>query len=147
MLGEPVYNLMGGRTKQRIPVYATTSRPDLAKDLGFPGAKIPLPYGPADGARHAQKCGVHWRLARKVGPDFPLMLDCYMALDLQYAAELARVLMPFNLKWIEEPFMPDDYASHAKLADRFEGLGTTAASPQASTNTPATATNSSSKPA
>ena len=55
-LGEPVYNLLGGRTKQRIPVYATTSRPDRAKDLGFPGAKIPLPYGPADGrSGHAQE--------------------------------------------------------------------------------------------
>ena len=125
-LGEPVYNLMGGRTKERIPVYATTSRPDLAKGLGFPGAKIPLPYGPADGPEGMRKNVAFigsWR--EKVGPDFPLMLDCYMALDLQYAAELARVLAPFNLKWIEEPFMPDDYASHAKLADRFEGLGTT----------------------
>lgn len=125
-LGEPVYNLMGGRTKERVPVYATTSRPDLAKGLGFPGAKIPLPYGPADGPEGMRKNVAFigsWR--EKVGPDFPLMLDCYMALDLQYAAELARVLAPFNLKWIEEPFMPDDYASHAKLADRFEGLGTT----------------------
>jgi L-rhamnonate dehydratase len=47
--GEPVFNLMGGRTKQRVPCYATTSRPDLAKGLGFHGAKVPLPYGPSDG--------------------------------------------------------------------------------------------------
>ena len=47
--GEPVFNLMGGRTKQRIPCYATTSRPDLAKEMGFCGAKVPLPYGPSDG--------------------------------------------------------------------------------------------------
>ncbi len=44
--GEPVYNLLGGKTKERLPVYATTARPDLAKALGFVGAKIPLPYGP-----------------------------------------------------------------------------------------------------
>ena len=116
-LGEPVYNLMGGRTKQRVPVYATGSRPDLAQEMGFNGAKIPLPYGPADGAvgmRQNVAFISDWR--EKVGPDFPLMLDCYMALDWQYAAELAQRLAPFNLKWIEEALMPDEYAAHAKLA-------------------------------
>lgn len=47
--GEPVYNLLGGKTKERLPVYATTARPDLAKEMGFQGAKVPLPYGPGDG--------------------------------------------------------------------------------------------------
>jgi len=125
-VGEPVFNLMGGRTKQRIPVYATTSRPDLAKEMGFHGAKIPLPYGPAAGAEGMRKNGEFigdWR--SKVGPDFPLMLDCYMALDWQYAAELAELLALHKLKWIEEPLMPDEYSDHAKLASRFEGLGAT----------------------
>ena len=31
---EPVYNLLGGKTKGRLPVYATTARPDLAKRWG-----------------------------------------------------------------------------------------------------------------
>ena len=34
-----------------MPRYATTSRPDLAKDMGFWGAKHQLRYGPADGDR------------------------------------------------------------------------------------------------
>ncbi len=123
-INEPVYNLMGGRTKERVPVYATTSRPDLAKDLGFHGAKIPLPYGPSAG--HAgMKANVafieKWR--RKVGPDFPLMLDCYMALDVEYTADLAHRLKPFDLTWIEEPLMPDDYAGHAALGQRFASMG------------------------
>ena len=125
-LNEPVYHLLGGRTKQRVPVYATTSRPDLAKELGFHGAKVPLPYGPSDGTpglrQNVEFIG-SWR--DKVGADFPLMLDCYMALDLQYAAELARVLAPFHLKWMEEPLMPDEYVAHAKLARKLEGIGTT----------------------
>lgn len=125
-LNEPVYHLLGGRTKQRVPVYATTSRPDLAQELGFHGAKVPLPYGPSDGTpglrKNVEFIG-NWR--DKVGADFPLMLDCYMALDLQYAAELARVLAPFHLKWMEEPLMPDEYVAHAKLARKLEGIGTT----------------------
>ena len=125
-LNEPVYNLMGGRTKERVPVYATTSRPDLAKAMGFHGAKVPLPYGPSAGSEGMRKNVEFigdWR--DKVGTDFPLMLDCYMALDLQYATELARVLEDCNLKWIEEPLMPDEYVAHAKLARKLEGLGTT----------------------
>ena len=125
-LAEPVYNLMGGRTKQRVPVYATTSRPDLARKLGFHGAKIPLPYGPSAGSegmlRNVDFIG-NWR--ERVGSDFPLMLDCYMALDVHYTTELARLLAPYNLKWIEEPLMPDEYTAHAKLAERLEGLGVT----------------------
>lgn len=126
-LNEPVYNLMGGRTKQRIPVYATTSRPDIAQEMGFPGAKFPLRYGPSDGKTGMRKnveSVREWR--EKVGPDFPLMLDCYMALDVQYTTELARQLAPYNLTWIEEALMPDEYAAHAKLAKNLEGLGCTA---------------------
>ncbi len=124
-LGEPVYNLMGGRSKQRVPVYATTSRPDLAKQLGFHGSKFPLPYGPSEGSagmRRNVEFVADWR--EKVGPDFPLMLDCYMALNVNYTAELVRKLQPFHLTWIEEPLMPDEYVAHAKLAERFAGLGT-----------------------
>ncbi len=126
-LNEPVYNLIGGRTKQRVPVYATTSRPDLAREMGFHGAKVPLPYGPSAGAEGMNGNVAfirNWR--EKVGPDFPLMLDCYMALDLQYAALLAQRLAPYNLTWIEEPLMPDEYVAHARLAKRLEAMGCTA---------------------
>ena len=30
-------------------MYCTTARPDIAKDLGFVGAKIPCAYGPSAG--------------------------------------------------------------------------------------------------
>lgn len=36
---EPVYNLLGGKTKEKIPVYATTARPDLAKKNGISRCK------------------------------------------------------------------------------------------------------------
>ena len=126
-LNEPVYNLMGGRTKQRIPVYATGSRPDFAKEMGFHGAKVPLPYGPSAGEKGLSQNVAFikdWR--EKVGPDFPLMLDCYMALDVEYAAKLAQRLEPYHLKWIEEPLMPDEYAGHAKLAKKLAGQGCSA---------------------
>ena len=33
--GVPVYELLGGKTKHSMPCYATTARPDLAKEMGF----------------------------------------------------------------------------------------------------------------
>jgi len=112
----PVYELLGGKTKEKMPCYATTSRPDLAKEMGFWGAKFPLPYGPADGDRGMRDniaTVEKWREA--VGPDFPIMIDCYMSLTLPYAIELARKCEPYNVKWIEEALPPDDYEGYSEL--------------------------------
>lgn len=114
--GEPVYALLGGKTKDKLPVYATTSRPDLAKSWGFEGAKIPCRYGPADGLAGLKKnVAVVAEAREQVGPDFPLRLDCYMALTLPYTVELAKALKPYNLHWIEECLPPDDYEGYAAL--------------------------------
>lgn len=107
---EPVYALLGGKTKDRLPVYCTSSRPDLSMKMGFVGAKIPCPYGPSDGDEGLRKNVAFFKEWReKVGPDFPLMLDCYMALTVPYTIKLAKALEPFNIKWIEEFLPPDDY--------------------------------------
>eukprot|EP00984_Skeletonema_dohrnii_P010144 scaffold3940_cov101-Skeletonema_dohrnii-CCMP3373.AAC.7 len=114
--GVPVYELLGGKTKDKIPCYATTSRPDLAQEMGFFGAKFPLPFGPASGEIGMQKnieMVKKWREA--VGPTFPLMIDCYMSLTLPYATELARKCEPYNVKWIEETLPPDDYDGYSEL--------------------------------
>lgn len=37
------------------------------------------------------------------------MIDCYMALTVQYTIRLAKLLEPYNIKWIEECLIPDDY--------------------------------------
>ena len=64
---------------------------------------MPCPYGPADGDQGLIKNVEFvrgWR--EKVGADFPLMLDCYMALSVPYTVRLVRQLEPLGLKWIEE---------------------------------------------
>lgn len=114
--GEPVYALLGGKTKEALRVYATTPRAGLAKAWGFEGAKIPCRYGPADGLSGLKKNVAAVAEAREeVGPDFPLRLDCYMALTLPYAVELAKALQPYNLHWIEECLPPDDYDGYTAL--------------------------------
>lgn len=107
---EPIYALLGGKTKEKLPVYATTVRPDIAQQMGFHGAKLPLMYGPADGVEGLKKNVAMVEQARaSVGPDFRLMIDCYMALTLPYAITLARALEPYNIYWLEECLPPDDY--------------------------------------
>jgi L-alanine-DL-glutamate epimerase-like enolase superfamily enzyme len=57
--------------------------------MGFHGAKYPLEYGPEAGEKGMRlniESAKKWR--ELVGPDFPLMLDCYMALDVQYVTAL-----------------------------------------------------------
>ena len=48
-----------------------------------------------------------------------------MALDAKYTVELTKRLEPYDFKWIEEPLMPDEYAAHALVASKLDGLGTT----------------------
>lgn len=119
---EPVYALLGGKTKERLPVYSTTARPDIAKELGFIGAKIPCPYGPSagdEGLRKNIEFYKGWR--EKVGEAFPLSLDCYMALTVPYATRLAKELEPYGLKWMEEFLPPDDYEGYNDVRANLKG--------------------------
>jgi L-rhamnonate dehydratase len=119
---EPVYALLGGKTKERLPVYATTARPDIARKLGFWGAKIPLPYGPADGSTGLKRNVERIAEAREqIGQDFPLMIDCYMSLTVPYTIELARALRPYNVYWLEEFLPPDDYDGYSVVKAAVEG--------------------------
>ena len=114
--GEPVYQLLGGQVRDELVFYATGSRPDLAKSMGFIGGKLPLHHGPAEGEaglRHNLEALGEMR--SRVGPDFWLMLDCWMSLDLPYAVRLAHGAQAHGLKWIEEALSPDDYWGYAQL--------------------------------
>ena len=113
---EPVFALIGGKVREELEFYATGARPDRAKELGFIGGKMPLHHGPAEGEEGMRKNLEMIRdMREKVGPDFWLMLDCWMSLDVDYATRLAHGAAEFNLKWIEEALMPDDYWGYAQL--------------------------------
>lgn len=115
--GEPVYKLLGGNVREELQFYATGARPDLAKEMGFIGGKLPLHHGPAEGAEGFNKNIADLAEMRsRCGEDFWLMLDCWMSLDLDYATRLAhKAYEACGLKWIEEALSPDDYWSYAAL--------------------------------
>jgi L-rhamnonate dehydratase len=113
---EPVHAMIGGAVRDRQPFYATGARPDAARRLGFVGGKMPLHHGPAEGtdgfaANIEELAGVR----AAVGDDFPLMWDCWMSLDLDYAVRLSHAAGELGLRWIEEPLLPDDYWGYRDL--------------------------------
>ncbi|KQM94478.1 L-rhamnonate dehydratase [Sphingomonas sp. Leaf22] len=113
---EPVYQMLGGAVRDELQFYATGARPDLAKDMGFIGGKMPLHHGPAEGVEGLKKNIAELAEMRsRVGPDFWLMWDCWMALDVDYATRLAHAAHDHGLKWIEEAISPDDYWGYAEL--------------------------------
>ncbi|MBM3881148.1 MAG: L-rhamnonate dehydratase [Verrucomicrobia bacterium] len=113
---EPVYRLLGGAVREELQFYATGARPDLAQSLGFLGGKLPLHHHPAEG-EEGFRSNVEEvaEMRRRVRPDFWLMLDCWMSLDLEYAVRLAHALHPHGLKWLEEALLPDDYWGYRDL--------------------------------
>jgi L-rhamnonate dehydratase len=118
---EPVHAMIGGAVRDEIEFYATGPRPDLAKELGFIGGKLPLVHGPAEGdegLRRNVELAAEMR-ARVGDPEqFFLAYDCWMALTVEYTLKLAEALRPLRFKWIEEFLPPDDYWGYAEVRRR-----------------------------
>jgi L-rhamnonate dehydratase len=110
---EPVHALLGGAARDEIELYATGPRPDLAKELGFVGGKMSLG---ADGLR--QNLATAEEMRGRVGDDFVLAYDCWMALDVPDALSLIEGLAPYRFRWVEECLPPDDYWGYAELRRR-----------------------------
>ncbi len=124
--GQPVFKLLGGRTKPRIPVYASRlySRQldDLAaeaagyKESGYRALKLRFGWGPVDGAAGMQRNIDLVRTVREViGYEVNLMADAYMGWNLDYGRRMLPLLEPYNLRWLEEPVIPDDIPGYAAL--------------------------------
>jgi len=113
---EPVYKLIGGATRERIEFYCTGPDPVAAREMGFWGAKVPLPYCPEEGHVGLRKNVDFLRQHREsVGPDFPLMVDCYMSLDVPYTIEIAKACLDLDVNWWEECLSPDDTDGFAQI--------------------------------
>lgn len=119
VLGRPVYELLGGPQKEKIFCYATGFEAAWYLELGFRAVKLPFPYGPADGEEGLRKAETLVAGVREmIGDDAALMLDCWMALDVDYTVRLAEILRPYRLRWIEDYLMPDDREGFMQVRQR-----------------------------
>jgi L-rhamnonate dehydratase len=123
---QPVYRLLGGRTKERIPVYASRlySMPldelrieaEKYKEEGYTAMKLRFGWGPMDGAAGMLKNIELVRTVREViGYGIDLMADAYMGWTLDYAKRMLPRLEEFNLRWLEEAVIPDDTRGYKTL--------------------------------
>jgi L-rhamnonate dehydratase len=118
-LNKPVYQLLGGGGRQRIPCYCTGNNIEQAIEFGFKKLKLAIPHGPADGEKGLQANEQLVARARKLlGPDGEIMLDCWMAFTEEYSEALAARLEPYRVYWMEECLMPDDYAGMRRLNEK-----------------------------
>jgi L-rhamnonate dehydratase len=124
--GQPVFRLLGGRTKPRIPVYASRlySQPldalaaeaDKYKKEGYRAMKLRFGWGPTDGADGMHRNVDLVRTVREVvGDGIDIMADAYMGWTLDYAQRMIPLLEPFRLRWLEEPVIPDDLHGYRSL--------------------------------
>ena len=122
----PVFQLLGGRTKDAISVYASKlysqdvkSLADEARsylDQGFSMMKMRFGWGPLDGTEGVKRNIELVETVREVvGYDVDLMLECYMGWNLEYARRMLPKLAKFEPRWIEEPVIPDDLEGYREL--------------------------------
>ncbi|MAQ85454.1 enolase C-terminal domain-like protein [Psychromarinibacter halotolerans] len=122
LLGQPVYALAGGPVRDDLFVYATGNDTDWHMELGFRGTKLACPYGLFDGLDGlARNEALVAERREMVGPDVELMLDCWMAFDVEFAVRLSERLKPYGLRWIEDCLLPENAEAHDELRRRLPG--------------------------
>ena len=126
LTNKPVFKLLGGRTKEKIPVYASKLYSQPIKDLqneaekykkqGFKMFKMRFGWGPKDGPEGMRKNIELVEAVREViGDHTDLMLECYMGWNLDYSKRMIPKLVKFNPRWLEEPVIADDIHGYAEL--------------------------------
>ncbi|MCB1021308.1 MAG: mandelate racemase, partial [Acidobacteria bacterium] len=126
--GAPVYQLLGGPTREKATVYGSTLGSSVELDLagkrakelksqGFRHQKWFLAYGPGDGAEGLEKNIELVRVLREaVGPTVDLMFDAFMGWDLNYAMAWCAAVEQYRPRWLEEAFHVDKIDSFVQLA-------------------------------
>ncbi len=123
--GLPLYRLLGGPTRERIPVYgygmmlkqlpvtdlAASFRDEVAaiRDMGFRATKMKVGLGVRDDIRLAEA------VREGAGPNFPFAVDANHAYHLMDALAVGRALDDLGALWFEEPVAPEDRAGYAQL--------------------------------
>jgi len=129
-LGVPVYELLGGKVRDSIPMYANG---------WFSGAKTPEDF--AEAASRAKKLGMkalkwdpfgkaYMYLDKKdfirsietveavrgaVGNEVELLIEAHGRFDIATGVKIANALKPFDPYFLEEPTPPDSYEAIAEV--------------------------------
>jgi galactonate dehydratase len=142
VLGVPVYQLLGGKFREKIRVYCDTAlyQQNLptpedfakaaleAKNEGFTAIKFDLDQynDPAKYDRYnwTASPGELKRMVDQVaaareavGPDIDICCDMHGRYDMVTGQQVARRLEPFNLMWLEEPIPAENPEAYKIISD------------------------------
>jgi len=120
--GVPLYQLLGGTCRDKVPVYATALYPEdparVAKkarkfaELGFCGVKIKVGFDLDQDIRIVRA------VRAELGKEFIIMTDANQGYSSVVALEAAQAFHDCGVFWLEEPLFADDIAGHALLRAR-----------------------------
>lgn len=133
-LGLPIYQLLGGKFRDRIRLYCDShagrdespaSYAQRAKEviaLGFGALKFDVDDArsryrtdrwnwsapPGEVAQMVERVAA---VREAVGPEIELAIDMHGRYDTQSGIRVAQAMAPFNLLWLEEPVPPENVAA------------------------------------
>src|SRR5271168_1622209 len=122
--GQPLYNILGGPSRERVKVYANgwssgtatieenLERALKVKEAGFTALKWdPFP-GPWRNFIHREDEDHVVRYVRQMrealGPDFTLLVEVHRRLAPMHAIRIGRRIAEFDIGWYEEPCLCDN---------------------------------------
>ena len=123
-LGVPIYELLGGPTRQRVRVYAHARTPDALK-AGLAGGFTAFKTGPAKRrpsryletpAEVRYAADQFGELRRVAGDDVDIAIDFHGAISPALAKGLIKALEPHNPMFIEEPINCQNHDIMAEIA-------------------------------
>jgi galactonate dehydratase len=122
--GVPVYNLLGGASRERVRVYANgwydsaaqieanVERALQLREEGFTAIK----WDPFPGPRRSfiHRADENFaidsvrRMREALGPDFELLIEAHRRFAPSHAIRIGRRLAEFDIDWFEEPCLADN---------------------------------------
>ena len=110
-LGVPVYELLGGKIRDRIRVYGHAGNPESAKSL-------------VDRGFTAFKCGSNVEtfkaIREAVGDEIEIGIHCHGEYTASAAIRIGKACEPFNPAFFEEPTNPDDLSAMELVRDKVD---------------------------
>ena len=120
-VGQPVWRLLGGRLRERIPAYASGGWApvggvgrQLRQYVERGHRAVKMRVGLQD--RSVDDSAARVREAREsLGPEIGLMVDAHGTWSVREAQRFARKVADCDLAWLEEPVSPDNVTGQAEV--------------------------------
>ncbi len=126
----PLYQLLGGKTNDKIPVYGYgmmlqkktvdelcelfKNEASQIKEKNFKAMKMKIGMGPKEDLKLVSA------VRDAIGSEFKLMVDANHAYNKNDALYVGRGLDEMNIYWFEEPVAPEDYESYKELKQKLK---------------------------